>query len=129
MDPLGESIPPTTLKPSPFLPGPFSNSTACRVMDRDLGRLGIMLLGCPWGWGPRLSTTPCWGTLCCTTPFLFALSRGVGVVGTDWGMPCCLTGEGATWAGALEPPTPLGLGWWCLRAEDEATLWTSETAS
>ena len=27
MLPRGESIPPTTLKPRPFFPGPFSNST------------------------------------------------------------------------------------------------------
>jgi hypothetical protein len=27
MLPRGESMPPTTLKPSPFFPGPFSNST------------------------------------------------------------------------------------------------------
>ena len=27
MDPFGESLPPTTLKPSPFRPGPFSKTT------------------------------------------------------------------------------------------------------
>ena len=28
----------TTLKPRPFLPGPFSNWTLCRDIDSDLGR-------------------------------------------------------------------------------------------
>ena len=44
MLPLGESIPPTTLNPSPFLPGPFSNMTVCRDMDSDLGLGGIWCL-------------------------------------------------------------------------------------
>ena len=38
IEPLGESIPPTTLKPNPFLPGPFSNSVVCSAIDKDLGR-------------------------------------------------------------------------------------------
>ena len=38
MDPFGESIPPTTLNPNPFLPGPFSNSVVCNDMDNDFGR-------------------------------------------------------------------------------------------
>ena len=49
------------------------------------------------------------------------------MVGTDWMLGlccCCLTGEGPTRVAGT-----LVLGWWCLRAEDEATLWTSETAS
>ena len=37
MLPLGESIPPTTLKPRPFLPPPFSKYTEWRVMERDFG--------------------------------------------------------------------------------------------
>ena len=37
MLPLGESIPPTTLKPRPFLPLPFWKYTEWRVMERDLG--------------------------------------------------------------------------------------------
>ncbi len=41
MDPLGESMPPTTLKPRPFRPGPFSNSTVRICIERDLGRRGI----------------------------------------------------------------------------------------
>jgi hypothetical protein len=35
MLPLGESLPPTTLKPSPFRPGPFSNATVCSVNSDD----------------------------------------------------------------------------------------------
>ena len=31
MLPFGESLPPTTLKPRPFLPGPFSNAMVCRL--------------------------------------------------------------------------------------------------
>ena len=70
---------------------------------------------------------------CCCTIFLFALSRVVGVVGTEWmtgGLGCCLTGEGPIRGKGAGPcPCLPPLAWWCLRAEDEATLWTSETAS
>ena len=50
MLPLGESMPPTTLNPSPFFPGPFSNSTVAICIDSDLGRRGMRLPLCCWAY-------------------------------------------------------------------------------
>ena len=109
MEPLGESIPPTTLKPSPFLtPGPFSNSTLWTVTPENWWRRGILLflmgsgffMALLWSWG-RLYTL----ALCSVLWRLWTLSDLSRHLSTDLDTrPCCSALLGRLWTDWLRPP-------------------------